>query len=80
MRLGVCFISPRDLGAIGAPFGRLWLPTVRGCTGMSGAHRTVNSAATENRVLGWFPVLAAPDRPVHHVTVGPRPTWQLAIG
>jgi hypothetical protein len=35
MRLGVPFIAPRDLGAIGAPFGRLWLPSVRGCTGLS---------------------------------------------
>jgi hypothetical protein len=29
MRLGVPFIAPRDLGAVGAPFGRLWLPSVR---------------------------------------------------
>jgi hypothetical protein len=43
MRLGVPFIAPRDLGVVGAPFGRLWLPSVHGCTGLSGAHRTVNS-------------------------------------
>jgi hypothetical protein len=42
MRLGVPFIAPRDLGAIGAPFGRLWLPFVCGCTGLSGAQRIVN--------------------------------------
>jgi hypothetical protein len=57
MRLGVPFIAPRDLGVVGAPFGRLWLPYVRECTGLSGAHRTVNSAVTKNRVIGWFPVL-----------------------
>jgi hypothetical protein len=44
MCLGVHFIAPRELGAVGALFGRLWLPSVRGCTGLSGAHRTVNSA------------------------------------
>jgi hypothetical protein len=57
MCLGVPFITPRDLGAVGAPFGRLWLPFVRECTGLSGAHRTVNSARAENRMIGWFPVL-----------------------
>jgi hypothetical protein len=43
MRLGVPFIAPRELGAVGAPFGRPWLPSVRGCTGLSGAHWIVNS-------------------------------------
>jgi hypothetical protein len=33
MRLGVPFIAPRQLGAVGVPFGRLWLPSVRGRTG-----------------------------------------------
>jgi hypothetical protein len=37
MRLGVPFIAPRERGAVGAPFGRLWLPSVRGHTGQSGA-------------------------------------------
>jgi hypothetical protein len=27
------FYSPKDPGAVGAPFGRLWLPSVRGRTG-----------------------------------------------
>jgi hypothetical protein len=44
MRLGVPFIAPRDLEVVRALFGRLWLPSVRGCTGLSGAHQTVNSA------------------------------------
>jgi hypothetical protein len=42
MCLGDPFIAPRQLGAVGAPFGRAWLPSVRGCTGLSDAHRTVN--------------------------------------
>jgi hypothetical protein len=33
MRLGVPFISPRQLGAVGAPFGRQFLPSVCGRTG-----------------------------------------------
>jgi hypothetical protein len=37
MRLGVPFIAPRELGAVGVPFGRPWLPSVRGRTGQSGA-------------------------------------------
>jgi hypothetical protein len=44
MHLGVPFIAPRKLGAVGAPFGRPCLPSVHGCTELSGAHRTVNNA------------------------------------
>jgi hypothetical protein len=36
MHLGVPFIAPRQLGAVWVPFGRLWLPSVCGCTGQSG--------------------------------------------
>jgi hypothetical protein len=51
------FLAPWDLGAVGAPFGRLWLLSVRGCTRLSGAHRTVNNAPIENHVIDWFPIL-----------------------
>jgi hypothetical protein len=37
MRLGVPFIAPRELGVVGAPNGRLWLPSVRWRIGQSGA-------------------------------------------
>jgi hypothetical protein len=37
MRLGVPFIAPRQLGAVGGNFGRLILPSVGWCTGQSGA-------------------------------------------
>ena len=79
MRLGVPFIAPRDIGAIGAPFGRLWLPSVRRCAGLSSAHWTVNSATTSNPMIGCLPVLGAPDYLVLLLTVGPWPTWQLVV-
>jgi hypothetical protein len=37
MRLGVPFIAPRQLGAVGGILGRLILPYVGWCTGQSGA-------------------------------------------
>jgi hypothetical protein len=37
MRLGVPFIAPRQLGAIGGQQGRPKLPSVGWCTGQSGA-------------------------------------------
>jgi hypothetical protein len=37
MRLGVPFIAPRLLGAVGDQFGRPFLPSVEWCTGQFGA-------------------------------------------
>jgi hypothetical protein len=37
IRLGVPFIAPRQLGAVGDQFGRPFLPSVEWCTGQSGA-------------------------------------------
>jgi hypothetical protein len=39
MRLGVPFIAPRQLGAVGDQHGRLSLPSVEWCTEQSGAPR-----------------------------------------
>jgi hypothetical protein len=44
MRLGVPFIAPRQLGAVRAPFGRQFLPSVRWRTGQSDAPPNMNSA------------------------------------
>jgi hypothetical protein len=44
MRLGVPFIAPRQLGAVENKSGRPSLPSVVGCTGQSGVHRTVSGA------------------------------------
>jgi hypothetical protein len=79
MRLKVPFIALKVSGAVGAPFERPWLPSVRGCTGLSGTHQTLHNAMTTNHLIGWFPILGAPDSPVH-VTVVLQPTWPLAVG
>jgi hypothetical protein len=44
MRLGVPFIAPRQLGAVGSPFGRQFLPSIGWRTGQSGAPPDMNSA------------------------------------
>jgi hypothetical protein len=44
MRLRVPFIAPRQLGAVGSPFGRQFLPSVRWHTGQSGALSDMNNA------------------------------------
>jgi hypothetical protein len=44
MLLGVPFIAPRQLGAVESKSGRPSLPSVVGCTGQSGEHRTVSGA------------------------------------
>ena len=44
MRLGVPFIAPRQLGAVGNKSGRPSLPSVSWRTGQSGAHRTLSGA------------------------------------
>jgi hypothetical protein len=46
MRLRVPFVAPRELGVVGAPFGKPLLPSIRWRTGLYGAHRTVNSTPT----------------------------------
>jgi hypothetical protein len=62
MRLGVPFIAPRQLGAVGDQFGRHFLPSVEWCTGQSGAPLDSHSSSL---VRDLFPYLA-------HPTVGPR--------
>jgi hypothetical protein len=42
MRIGVPFIVPRQLGAVGDQIGRQFLPSVGWCTGQSGAPPDMN--------------------------------------
>jgi hypothetical protein len=75
MRLGVPFITLRQLGAVESNLGRLILPSVDWRTGQSGAHRTLSGARFPSRngaVDRWQPesrwrtghVRCTPDSPV----------------
>jgi hypothetical protein len=66
MRLGVPFIAPRQLGAVGGQQGRLSLPSVGWCTGQSGAPPDSHCRQSG---ADLFPILAQP-------TVAD--SWQLA--
>jgi hypothetical protein len=68
MRLGVPFISPRQLGAVESNPGRQFLPSVDWCTGQSGAppdtiRCTIGHYPVHHRTLSgadFFPILAQP--------------------
>jgi hypothetical protein len=62
MCLGVPFISPRQLGAVGGQLGRPNLPSVGWCTGQSGAPPESHCSCPVRDLL---PFLA-------HPTIGPR--------
>jgi hypothetical protein len=62
MRLGVSFIGPRQLGAVGGQLGRPNLPSVGWCTGQSGAPPDSHCSCPVRDLL---PYLA-------HPTVGSR--------
>jgi hypothetical protein len=62
MRLGVPFIAPRQLGAVGGQLGRLNLPSIGWCTGQSGAPPDDHCSCP---VRDRLPNQA-------HLTVGPR--------
>jgi hypothetical protein len=57
MRLGVPFIAPRQLGAVGGNLGRLILPSVGWCTGQSGAPSDNHCSCP---VCDLLPILAQP--------------------
>jgi hypothetical protein len=62
MRLGIPFIAPRQLGAVGGQLGRPNLPSVGWCIGQSGAPPDSHCSCPVRDLL---PYLA-------HLTVGPR--------
>jgi hypothetical protein len=85
MRLGVPFIAPRQLGAVGDQHGRLSFPSVEWHTGQSGAppdsHCSKSSARSPSKSgasdrCSFGPVGApdtvrcTPDSPMHQLTVG----------
>jgi hypothetical protein len=86
MRLGVPFIAPRQLGAVGGQQGRLFLPSVGWCTGQSGAAPDSHCSCpvrdllpilvqTTVATLGWLAhrtLSGAPCRPLARATCRPR--------
>jgi hypothetical protein len=86
MRLGVPFIAPRQLGAVGDQQGRQFLPSVGWRTGqsgappdshcsMSGADLLPNLAQPTVATLGWLAhriLSGAPSRPLERATRRPR--------
>jgi hypothetical protein len=61
MRLGVPFIAPRQLGAVGDQLGRQILPSVEWCTGQSGAPPNRSCSGPMHDLLPYLV----------HPTVGP---------
>jgi hypothetical protein len=75
-RLGVPFIAPRQLGAVGHQFSRQFLPSVEWCTGQSGAPPDNHCRSP---VLDFLPYRAQPtigpwDRLVHRTLSGAHRT------
>jgi hypothetical protein len=89
MRLGVPFIAPRQLGAVGSQQGRQFLPSVRWRTGQSGAppdsHCSMSGADLLPKLAqptvatpGWLAhrtLSGAPSRPLARATRRPRIAW-----
>jgi hypothetical protein len=76
IRLGVPFIAPRQLGAVGGQLGRPNLPSVGWCTGQSGAPPDSYCSCL---VLDFFPYGEQPtvgpqDRLVHRTVQCAQPT------
>jgi hypothetical protein len=86
MCLGVPFIAPRQLGAVGSQQGREFLPSIGWRTGQSGAppdsHCSMSSADLLPKLaqptvatLGWLAhrtLSGAPSRPLARATCRPR--------
>jgi hypothetical protein len=62
MRLGVPFIAQKQLGAVGYQLGRQFLPSVKWCTGQSGAPPDSHYSSLVRDLLPYLV----------HPTVGPR--------
>jgi hypothetical protein len=70
MRLGVPFIAPRQLGAVGDPIGRQFLPSVGWRTGQSGAPSDMNSSCPVPDLLPyWAQPTVGPLVPLAHQTL-----------
>jgi hypothetical protein len=76
MRLGVPFIAPKQLGAVGSQQGRQFLPSVGWCTGQSGAPPDSHCSMSGANLLPKLaqPTVATPGWLVHRIVRCPQPT------
>ena len=76
MHLGVPFIAPRKLGAVGDQLGRLFLPSVEWCTGQSGAPPDINGSSLVHYLLPYRaqPTVGPRDRLTHQTLSGAHRT------
>jgi hypothetical protein len=72
MHLGVPFIAPRQLGAVGEQFGRSFLPSVEWCTGLSGAPPDSHCSSPVHDLLPYLahPTIGPQDRLAHRTLFG----------
>jgi hypothetical protein len=80
MRLGVPFIAPRQLGAVGGILGRQFLPSVGWRTGQSGAPPDIHCSLSGAAVGAPDTVRCTPDSPVHPVDHWSRPRVARGFG
>jgi hypothetical protein len=76
MRLGVPFIAPRQLGAVGDQLGRQFLPSVEWCTGQSCAPPDSYCSSPVHDILPYraLPTVGPQDRLAHQTQSGAQPT------
>jgi hypothetical protein len=76
MRLGVPFIAPRQLGAVGDNLGRQFLPSVEWCTGQSSAPPNSHCSSPVHDLLSYLahPTVAPLDRLAHRTVWCAQPT------
>jgi hypothetical protein len=76
MRIGVSFIAPRQLGAVGGQQGRPNLPFVGWCTGQSGAPPDSHCSCPVRDLLPFLahPTVAASGPLAHRTVRCPLPT------
>jgi hypothetical protein len=80
MRLGVLFIAPRQLGAVGGQLGRPNLPSVGWCTGQSGAPPDSHCSCPVRNLLPFLahPVVGPRGRLAHRTLSGAHQTVRCA--
>jgi hypothetical protein len=79
--LGMLLHAPK--GSFYSPKGpmsrwsSIWKALVAFCPRV---HRTLHSAMFANPLIGWFPILGAPYRPVGGTGLSGASMWSLALG